>query len=161
MWCYCESLVYAKYTYVCVFVCVCKYVRSYSGVRHLSFVMFGTHPCSATLTATASTAPSANRNATLAHILKSVPSTVYLLNKASMELTREFVPIRRRLEIYRGRPRSPYRSFARALTFSSLHLLRHSVIRSLPGTKKQKIENNFTENAVSPLLLRARYRTFS
>ena len=113
------------------FVCVCKYVRSYSGVRHLSFVMFGTHPCSATLTATASTAPSANRNATLAHILKSVPSTVYLLNKASMELTREFVPIRRRLEIYRGRPRSPYRSFARALTFSSLHLLRHSVIRSL------------------------------
>ena len=143
MWCYCESLVYAKYTYVCVFVCVCKYVRSYSGVRHLSFVMFGTHPCSATLTATASTAPSANRNATLAHILKSVPSTVYLLNKASMELTREFVPIRRRLEIYRGRPRSPYRSFARALTFSSLHLLRHSVIRSLPGTKKQKFENNF------------------
>ena len=138
MWCYCESLVYAKYTYVCVFVCVCKYVRSYSGVRHLSFVMFGTHPCSATLTATASTAPSANRNATLAHILKSVPSTVYLLNKASMELTREFVPIRRRLEIYRGRPRSPYRSFARALTFSSLHLLRHSVIRSLPGTKKTK-----------------------
>lgn len=140
MWCYCESLVYAKYTYVCVFVCVCKYVRSYSGVRHLSFVMFGTHPCSATLTATASTAPSANRNATLAHILKSVPSTVYLLNKASMELTREFVPIRRRLEIYRGRPRSPYRSFARALTFSSLHLLRHSVIRSLPGTKNKKLK---------------------
>ena len=128
---------------MCVFVCVCKYVRSYSGVRHLSFVMFGTHPCSATLTATASTAPSANRNATLAHILKSVPSTVYLLNKASMELTREFVPIRRRLEIYRGRPRSPYRSFARALTFSSLHLLRHSVIRSLPGTKKTKMKTNF------------------